>query len=198
MGWIWFFAQVFIFAPAGGALILSEVNKGDIGFCFVIVVCGVIIRMLAVFIASAKTDFDFKEKLLIAIGWCSKGSLPALLGSVVYAQALQLGPGYEQYLAYGNTIQTCSLFAILICLPASSMLLYTLAPLTLEKEEAVAPEPQTVKTESSRNLKVVEIIEFDEEQGFQREEKPIKVREEKTDIVTRGQRQLMKTGIELY
>ena len=85
MGWVWFFAQVFLFAPAGAALILSQVNKGDIGFCFVIIICGVLIRMLAVFLATIQTDFNFKEKLLIAIGWCSKGSLPALLGSVIYA-----------------------------------------------------------------------------------------------------------------
>ena len=43
----------------------------------------------------------------------------------------------------------------------------------LDKEVAVVPE-QIVKTESSRNLKDVEIIEFDEEQGNKvvEEEKP--------------------------
>ena len=51
-----------------------------------------------------------------------------------------------------------------MCLPASSIFIYTLAPRVLDKEVAVVPE-QIVKTESSRNLKDVEIIEFDEEQG---------------------------------
>lgn len=88
MAWVWMIAQVFLFGPAGANLLLKNVHKSEVGYTFVILVCGILIRIPSVFLATVRTNFNVKEKLLIAIAWCSKGSLPALLGSVVYSQAV--------------------------------------------------------------------------------------------------------------
>ena len=94
---------------------------------------GVTARMIAVIAATTKQGYSVRERIYIACCWFGKGSITALLGGFILIESASLPDSYSVYKDYGIKMSTCSVIAILITLPISSLLTSLLGELWLDK-----------------------------------------------------------------
>ncbi len=85
----------------------------------------------------------------MAISWIPKSTVPATLASVIYTEALAHGAGWEEYVVYGNDIQTTTILAIIVCEPIGSFLIDQFAPKLL----SIGPDDPIRKIISQINEK---------------------------------------------
>lgn len=75
----------------------------------------------------------------MAFAWTSKGTVAATLAAQIGLDATSRGDGYEDYVIYGQNIQTCAVLAILFHTPISTFLVGLLGKVFLSKDEEVHP-----------------------------------------------------------
>ena len=123
-----------LFGTTGASLVVKDIKASDVGNSLIIIFVGGAVRLSSMFLITIKQNLNFKEKLLMAISWASKGSISAIFGGIVLMEAKAKGEDYSEYATLGNKMQTCSVLAILICTPVSSMLTMSLGPVLLTKD----------------------------------------------------------------
>jgi hypothetical protein len=85
------------------------------------------------FFVSTNKDFSYKERIFIACTWFPKATVQASLSAVFlnYATKNSLG---DDYIKYGNIIQTTAILSIFICAPLGAILMNTVGLKVLTKE----------------------------------------------------------------
>jgi NhaP-type Na+/H+ or K+/H+ antiporter len=102
---VWFYLQPLIFGTIGAALLFTQINPTDVLRSFACIIAGQIMRILGAFLVTySSRKYTLKERIYISMCWIPKAALPATLASVFYIEALAKGPGWEDYVRYGNYI----------------------------------------------------------------------------------------------
>jgi len=117
---IWIFAEIILFVLIGFSLDLTVALKAGLKGLFVIVL-GLVFRSIGVFIATAFSKLNFRERIFCMIAYLPKATVQAALGGV----ALSYG------LAEGNTILAIAVVAILFTAPVGLFGIKFFAPILL-------------------------------------------------------------------
>ncbi|HPO51078.1 MAG TPA: cation:proton antiporter, partial [Spirochaetota bacterium] len=117
---IWIFAEIILFVLIGFSLDIKIALQAGLKGLLVISL-GLIFRSLGVFIATAFSKLNFKERLFCVIAYLPKATVQAALGGV----ALSYG------LAEGNVILAIAVVAILFTAPLGLFGIKIFAPLLL-------------------------------------------------------------------
>lgn len=80
----WFYMQPFLFGTIGAALVFSQLNSADVGKSVVCIIVGQIARFVSVFLLSYGPKYTVKERIMMALSWIPKSTVPATLAGVVY------------------------------------------------------------------------------------------------------------------
>ncbi|PKK99152.1 MAG: potassium transporter [Tenericutes bacterium HGW-Tenericutes-2] len=109
---IWVIAEIMLFVLVGAAVDITVlVNVGLLSILLIMI--ALVFRMIGVWIALIKTNFNKKEKLFIAISYTPKATVQAAIGAI----PLSLG------IASGNLILTIAVLAIIITAPIGAILM---------------------------------------------------------------------------
>ena len=89
IGWFWWLIQPIFFGSVGAALVFKQIRNSDIGYGFVCIICGLIIRLLVVSIISAfpRGKYTVKERAFMAFSWLPKATVQAALSAVIFTDA---------------------------------------------------------------------------------------------------------------
>ena len=129
----WIILQYLLFGTVGGALKLSTIKVGYLGYGIIIILVGLLMRVATTFFISVSKKYTIKERILFAISWIPKATVPAALSSVVLREAKDRGLP-PQYIEYGEIIQTTAIISILIAAPLGVILLNALGHRLLTKD----------------------------------------------------------------
>ena len=107
---IWVFAQIILFALVGAEVnIKLAIEAGLIGL--VIIFIGLIARSVGVWLATARSNFTYKERLFCMIAYLPKATVQAAIGSLPLAAGLESG-GIILAIAVLSIVVTAPLGAI--------------------------------------------------------------------------------------
>ena len=109
---LWIVAEILLFVLVGASVDISFFIQ-NILFSILIISCGLIVRMLGVWVSLIKTKFTPHEKLFCSIAYTPKATVQAAIGSV----PLALG------LSSGNIILSVAVVAILLTAPIGAFLI---------------------------------------------------------------------------
>ena len=140
-----------LFGTVGASLLVKNINSSDVGDSILIIIVAGAVRFAAMFLVTFGQNLTVKEKILMGITWGSKGSITAIFGGLIMIEAAAKGPGYEQLVNMGNKMQTCSILAILLCTPISSILSMSLGPSFLNlNSKTHAPASNSTNSDRKR------------------------------------------------
>ncbi len=132
----WILLQPILFGSIGAALLFSQIRSGDVGYAFICIFSGQVMRFVGVLIASSnQPKYTFKERLAMGVSWIPKSTVPATLAGLMLTESIALGPNYHDYQVYGLQIQTTTILAIIICEPLGAFLIDLLVPKFFTKTE---------------------------------------------------------------
>eukprot|EP00347_Sterkiella_histriomuscorum_P005826 403355123 len=134
LGTVFWYIQPFLFGTVGAALQFSQIKASDVGYSLLIIVLGCTTRIAGIFVATFRSQYNAREKLLMGVSWISKGTVTATLSGIILAQTKAKGDAYKEFQTYGDQIQTCAVLAIIILSPLSSLLISSLGPKLLTKD----------------------------------------------------------------
>lgn len=109
---IWVIAEIMLFVLVGAAVNITVLVNAGL-FSIMLIFIAQVFRMIGVWIALIKTNFNKKEKLFIAISYTPKATVQAAIGAI----PLSLG------IASGNLILTIAVLAIVITAPIGAILM---------------------------------------------------------------------------
>ena len=126
---IWQIAEIFLFVLVGASVDIT-VLADNIGLGIALVACGIVVRMIAVFICTIKTPLNGKEKLFSAIAYTPKATVQAAIGGLPLAAGL----------ISGELILAVSVISILLTAPLGAMAIdLTYKKLLTSKVDALPP-----------------------------------------------------------
>jgi len=85
----------------GASLLFSAIRPSDVGYSLIVLIIGVICRITGIFIATFRSKYNYRERLLMAVSWISKGTITATIGGIVLSQMKAKGEAYAEYQLYG-------------------------------------------------------------------------------------------------
>jgi len=140
---VWILLQPILFGTIGAALLFSQIRSGDVGYAFICIFSGQVMRFVGVLIASSnQPKYTFKERIAMGVSWIPKSAVPATLAGIMLTESTALGPNYLDYQVYGLQIQTTTILAIIICEPLGAFLIDLLVPKFFTKsEQEEKPDP---------------------------------------------------------
>jgi hypothetical protein len=118
---------------------MSTIRPSDLGSGAICIICGVIIRLIIVFLVSLSRPLIIKERLFCGVAWIAKATVQAAFASFILKDATKAKN--NEVIGYGNIIQTVAIFSIVLCAPTGAVLLNSLGPvfLPLDKPDPVRP-----------------------------------------------------------
>lgn len=88
LAWTWWFYQPIFFGCVGASLLFSQIRASDLGYGFVCILCGVILRLIIVFLISWTPGiYTVKERAFMACAWLPKATVQAALSGIILADA---------------------------------------------------------------------------------------------------------------
>lgn len=145
LAFLWNYMTPFLFGSIGAAVRFDIINGSLISKSIGIIFLGLFIRCFVAFLLSGvRRDFVWKEKLFIALAWIPKATVQAALGGLVLDMARQekekLGEKSSDFINYGLSILTVTVFAIVITAPLGAILINSLGPKFLDKKVELLEE----------------------------------------------------------
>ena len=107
---IWVAAELLLFVLVGASVNISYATRAVLP-ALALICAALAVRMLGVFISTAKTPIPFKERLFCAIAYLPKATVQAAIGGLPLAAGV----------AAGDTILTVAVLAILITAPVGAL-----------------------------------------------------------------------------
>ena len=102
---VWIIMQPILFGSIGAALMFSQIRPRDVGYAFVCIFSGQVMRFVGVLLASSnQPKYTFKERLAMGVSWSPKSTVPATLAALMLTESTALGPNYLDYQVYGLQI----------------------------------------------------------------------------------------------
>ena len=107
---IWVAAELLLFVLVGASVNISYATRAVLP-ALALICAALAVRMLGVFISTAKTPIPIKERLFCAIAYLPKATVQAAIGGLPLAAGV----------AAGDTILTVAVLAILITAPVGAL-----------------------------------------------------------------------------
>ena len=105
-GKLWVAAEVFLFVLVGATVNIGYLE--NVGLKALLVIgCGLLFRMLGVFVCLLGTTFSLAEKIFVMLAYCPKATVQAAIGSVPLAMGF----------ACGEIVLTVAVLAIVLTAP---------------------------------------------------------------------------------
>ena len=118
---LWQIAEIFLFVLVGASVDIT-ILADNLGLGIALVTCGIIVRMIAVFICTIRTKLNAKERLYSAISYTPKATVQAAIGGLPLAAGLLSG-GLILSIAVISILLTAPLGAIAMDLTYKPLLL---------------------------------------------------------------------------
>ena len=151
---LWIFFQPLLFSLIGAEIDLSALSPHTMAWGLLVVLCGLIARALAAFLAVGGGQNNKKERLFVALAWMPKATVqaamgPLALGKVRDALASQhpgqdcttgLEPQEESlaklctFLEYGHQLLTIAVMVILLTAPIGAIAITLTGPKLLHND----------------------------------------------------------------
>jgi hypothetical protein len=100
---------------------MSTIRPSDLGSGAICIICGVIIRLIMVFLVSLSRPLIVKERLFMGVAWIAKATVQAAFASFILKDATKAKNA--EIIGFGNIIQTVAIFSIVLCAPTGAVLL---------------------------------------------------------------------------
>ena len=123
---IWLFSELFLFVLVGAEVNISiALNAGLIGLAVIII--GLIARSVGVLISTINSGLNLREKLFVIVSYLPKATVQAAIGGIPLAAGV----------VGGELILAIAVLAIMLTAPLGAILINTLGPKLLEKEQEI-------------------------------------------------------------
>ncbi|PAA47344.1 hypothetical protein BOX15_Mlig031303g3, partial [Macrostomum lignano] len=129
----WWIAQPMLFGLIGVEVDVGSLQADAIGLSLAALGIGLLLRMVASFIAVTGAGFTVRERFFIPFAWLPKATVQAAIGPAVLDTAYRTGAGPEAQ-AMGAQILTVSVLAIVLTAPLGALLISLLAPRLLSRQ----------------------------------------------------------------
>lgn len=158
---IWYFAQPMLFGLVGAEIIFVNVDAEIVGIAAVILGGGLAFRFAVSFLSvTLNHDFNFSEKLFVAIAWMPKATVQAAIGLVALDTARRQEVVNAVHVEQGEKILTMAVLAILVTAPIGAVLISLCGPRLLsvkEKEESREEEEVEVTVSTLQERPILTI-----------------------------------------
>jgi NhaP-type Na+/H+ or K+/H+ antiporter len=135
-------AAPMLFGLVGAGVSFDELDPKDVGLGLALLAIAVPVRCLATaFFAASCLGLTWKARLFMALAWMPKATVQAAVGPIALQQANLIGTDQEK--AWGRTILTVAILAILVTAPFGAILIKITGPLLLVREEEAADVPES-------------------------------------------------------
>ena len=133
---------------------MSELDGGTVGKGLLVLAIGLVIRVIVTFFVVMGGDLDPKERLFVAFAWFPKATVQAALGPYALDKAVELGadhPDFKDNQAWGLTILTVAVLAILVTAPIGSAAIMLTHPFLLTKDSSEDAPTDDEENERNKN-----------------------------------------------
>lgn len=135
---VWALAEVFLFVLVGSSIRMDYALRYFLP-AFLLLLCSLSCRLIAVSTCLIRTNFDLKERAFVILSYLPKATVQAAIGgglldlgnSLLSQGASNAAP----VIAAGEIVLSVSVLAILLSAPLSAILMNALYPKLLKKEE---------------------------------------------------------------
>ena len=158
---LWIFFQPLLFSLIGAEIDLSALSPHTMAWGLVVVVCGLLARSLAAFLAVGGGQNNKRERLFVALAWMPKATVQAAMGPLALGKvrdALQSAhPGADctdigaeeeslaklcTFVEYGHQLLTIAVMVILLTAPIGAIAIMVTGPKLLHKDVTDEDEKQ--------------------------------------------------------
>lgn len=136
---VWAVAEIFLFVLVGASIQLEYAIK-VLGWSILVIIIGLIARMGAVYLSTAKTKLSFKERSFVAISYLPKATVQAAIGGGL----LDLGNNLSNpaIIAAGTTVLAVSVVSILLTAPLGAFAMDIASPRLVPSEHLSISEAE--------------------------------------------------------
>jgi solute carrier family 9B (sodium/hydrogen exchanger), member 1/2 len=175
--YMWFGLMPAFHGHFGAQFDISKIDYTSIGKVFTVLVIGVFIRsMVALALLLKDKQYNWKERLFLVVSWMPKASLQATFGGLILDQLLE---NKHPDLTFARDIFTLNIIAVLLTVPISSILVDSLGPRLLSKDDPVIDQQKLCGEHSTpKKVENVEQLEASPYSQFQDEEEENKKKSE--------------------
>lgn len=135
---VWTLAEVFLFVLVGSSIRMDYALRYFLP-AFLLLLCSLLCRSIAVSSCLIRTNFDLKERSFVILSYLPKATVQAAIGGGLldFGNSLlsQGASNAASIIAAGEIVLSVSVLAILLSAPLSAILMNALYPKLLKKEE---------------------------------------------------------------
>lgn len=135
---VWALAEVFLFVLVGSSIRMDYALRYFLP-AFLLLLCSLLCRSIAVSSCLIRTNFDLKERSFVILSYLPKATVQAAIGGGLldYGNSLlsQGASNAASVIAAGEIVLSVSVLSILLSAPLSAILMNALYPKLLKKEE---------------------------------------------------------------
>lgn len=135
---VWTLAEVFLFVLVGSSIQVDYALRYFLP-AFLLLLCSLLCRSIAVSSCLIRTNFDLKERSFVILSYLPKATVQAAIGGGLLDLGNSLlsqgASNAESVIAAGEIVLSVSVLAILLSAPLSAILMNALYPKLLKKEE---------------------------------------------------------------
>lgn len=135
---VWALAEVFLFVLVGSSIKVDYALRYFLP-AFLLLLCSLLCRSIAVSTCLIRTNFDLKERSFVILSYLPKATVQAAIGGGLLDLGNSLlsqgASNAASVIAAGEIVLSVSVLAILLSAPLSAILMNALYPKLLKKEE---------------------------------------------------------------
>lgn len=135
---VWALAEVFLFVLVGSSIKVDYALRYFLP-AFLLLLCSLLCRSIAVSSCLIRTNFDLKERSFVILSYLPKATVQAAIGGGLLDLGNSLlsqgASNAASVIAAGEIVLSVSVLAILLSAPLSAILMNALYPKLLKKEE---------------------------------------------------------------
>lgn len=135
---VWALAEVFLFVLVGSSIKVDYALRYFLP-AFLLLLCSLLCRSIAVSTCLIRTPFDLKERSFVILSYLPKATVQAAIGGGLLDLGNSLlsqgASNAASVIAAGEIVLSVSVLAILLSAPLSAILMNALYPKLLKKEE---------------------------------------------------------------
>lgn len=135
---VWALAEVFLFVLVGSSIRMDYALRYFLP-AFLLLLCSLLCRSIAVSSCLIRTNFDLKERSFVILSYLPKATVQAAIGGGLLDLGNSLlsqgASNAASVIAAGEIVLSVSVLAILLSAPLSAILMNALYPKLLKKEE---------------------------------------------------------------
>ena len=160
---LWIVFQPILYGLIGTEISITELDPETVGWGFLILICGLVIRFIVKYFSVFGAKLDRREKLSVALAWIPKATVQAAIGPLALDMANDAlaAAGDEvsdedlnilqERVVLGKQVLTLAVLSIIITAPVGGAAIMTAGPRHLKK----ARHTLTTQCKLTSNLRMI-------------------------------------------